>query len=156
MILRGDGLRLFKPANPALGRFAVLRLLALRAERPHGPDRRRRHFEVARLKRRPHRGAFPSAVGRLLLNAELSGAAIVTARIAGIGLLSLGLACWPNSETTRSASRGMLVYNLLVTLYLASLGIRGEWTGILLWPAVLFHAGMTMVFARGQLAPIRL
>jgi|KBSMisStaDraftv2_1062788.scaffolds.fasta_scaffold236788_2 hypothetical protein len=98
----------------------------------------------------------PSAVGRLLLNAELSGAAIVTARIAGIGLLSLGLACWPNSETTRSASRGMLVYNLLVTLYLASLGIRGEWTGILLWPAVLFHAGMTMVFARGQLAPIRL
>jgi hypothetical protein len=98
----------------------------------------------------------PSAVGRLLLNAELSGAAIVTARIAGIGLLSLGLACWPNSETTRSASRGMLVYNLLVTLYLASLGIRGEWTGILLWPAVLFHAAMTMVFARGQLAPIRL
>jgi len=98
----------------------------------------------------------PSAVGRLLLNAELSGAAIVTARIAGIGLLSLGLACWPNSETTRSASRGMLIYNLLVTLYLASLGIRGEWTGILLWPAVLFHAGMTMVFARGQLAPIRL
>jgi hypothetical protein len=97
----------------------------------------------------------PSLVGRLLLDAELSGAAIVTARVAGIGLFSFGLTCWPGSETTAAASRAMLIYNLLVTLYLADLGIRSEWGGVLLWPAVLFHAVMTMGLARGRVVSMR-
>ena len=40
---------------------------------------------------------------------------------------------------------GMLTYSLLVTLYLLYLGIRGEWVGPLLWPAVAVHAVLTML-----------
>jgi hypothetical protein len=36
---------------------------------------------------------FPQAVARLLLGAELAGAGIAVARVAGIALLSLGLLC---------------------------------------------------------------
>jgi hypothetical protein len=42
---------------------------------------------------------------------------------------------------------GMLTYGALVTLYLAYLGIRGEWVGPLLWPAVVLHAVLTLLLA---------
>ena len=66
--------------------------------------------------------ADPSLVARLLLGAELSGVAVAVGRVAGIGLLSLGLACWPGKETTRPALGAMATYNLLVTCYLLYLG----------------------------------
>ncbi len=81
----------------------------------------------------------PSLVGRLLLGEELTGVAIPVARVAGIGLIGLGIACWPSRDTTGSAAWalcGMLTYSSLATLYLAYLGIGGEWVGRLLWPAV--------------------
>ena len=37
----------------------------------------------------------PALVGRLLLGTELVGVAVPVARVAGIALLALGLACWP-------------------------------------------------------------
>ena len=37
----------------------------------------------------------PALVGQLLLGAELAGAAIPVARVAGIALIALGIACWP-------------------------------------------------------------
>ena len=37
----------------------------------------------------------PSLVGRLLLGEELTGIAIPVARVAGIALIALGVACWP-------------------------------------------------------------
>jgi hypothetical protein len=45
----------------------------------------------------------------------------------------------------------MLTYGVLVTLYLAYLGIGGEWVGSLLWPAVAFHAILTFLLARAWL-----
>ena len=42
----------------------------------------------------------------------------------------------------------MLTYSALVTLYLLYLGIRGEWVGPLLWPAVVLHAVLTLLLAR--------
>jgi hypothetical protein len=39
----------------------------------------------------------------------------------------------------------MLTYSLLVTLYLLYLGVRGEWVGPLLWPAVAVHTALTML-----------
>ena len=42
----------------------------------------------------------------------------------------------------------MLTYSALATLYLAYLGIRGEWVGTLLWPAVAAHAVLTILLAR--------
>ena len=86
----------------------------------------------------------PSLVARLLLGTELAGVSIPIARVTGIALVGLGVACWPNW----TALCGMLTYGTLVTLYLTYLGIRGEWIGPLLWPAVVLHALLTLLLAR--------
>jgi hypothetical protein len=82
----------------------------------------------------------PSLVGRLLLGEELTGIAIPVARVAGIALIALGIACWPGTPLV-----GMLTYSAAVTLYLAYVGLVGGLTGILLWPAVGVHAILTFL-----------
>lgn len=89
----------------------------------------------------------PSLVGRLLLGADLAGVAIQVARVTGIALIALGIACWPG----RTALCGMLTYSALATLYLLYLGIRGEWVGSLLWPAVVMHVVITIFLGRAWL-----
>lgn len=89
----------------------------------------------------------PGLVGRLLLGEELSGIAIPVARVAGIALIALGLACWPATPRV-----GMLTYSAAVTLYLAYLGVSGSSTGTLLWPAVVLHAVLTVLLARAPAA----
>jgi hypothetical protein len=91
----------------------------------------------------------PSLVVRLLLGAELTGVAIPVARVLGIALLALGVCCWPGS----TALCGMLTYGALVTMYLAYLGLVGGFTGILLWPAVVLHAVLTLLLARAWFKP---
>jgi len=86
----------------------------------------------------------PSLVGRLLLGHELAGVAIPVARVLGIALIALGVACWPG----RTALCGMLTYSSLATPYLAYLGLGGQWVGKLLWPAVAVHAVLTILLAR--------
>jgi hypothetical protein len=86
----------------------------------------------------------PSLVGRLLLGAELAGVSIAIARVLGIALLALGVCCWPGSTALCS----MLTYGALVTVYLAYLGLVDGFTGILLWPAVVVHAILTLLLAR--------
>ncbi len=83
----------------------------------------------------------PSLVGRLLLGQELAGVAIPVARVLGIALIALGVACWPG----RTALGGMLTYSLLATLYLAYVGLEGQWIGQLLWAAVAGHAVLTLL-----------
>ena len=90
----------------------------------------------------------PSLVAGLLLGAEPSGVGIALGRVAGMSLLSLGIACWPGKEPTRAALGGMATYGLFVALYLMCLGIRGEWVGPMLWPAVALHAVLTLLLAR--------
>ena len=63
----------------------------------------------------------PSLVGQLLLGEQLAGVAIPVARVAGIALIALGIACWPGPPLV-----GMLIYSAVVTLYLAYLGFAGE------------------------------
>ena len=94
----------------------------------------------------------PPIVTQLLLGTEVSGVAIAIGRVGGLGLLSLGLACWPGNEPARSAFRAMLTYNLLATLYLLYLGIRGEWVGLLLWPAVVVHGALAFLLVRAWLS----
>ena len=77
----------------------------------------------------------PSLVGQLLLGEELTGVAIPVARVAGIALIALGVACWGTPLV------GMLTYSAAVTLYLAYVGFAGG--GPLLWPAVILHAILT-------------
>ncbi len=85
----------------------------------------------------------PSLVGQLLLGEELSGVAVPVARVAGIALIALAVACWPGK-----ARIGMLLYSGFVTLYLAYVGFVGAFTGILLWPAVVLHAILTALLTR--------
>ena len=56
----------------------------------------------------------PALVGRVLLGAELTGVSIPVARVAGIALIALGIACLPGL-----ALLGMLTYSALATAYLA-------------------------------------
>ncbi len=81
----------------------------------------------------------PSLVGRLLFGAEFTGVANPAACVTSVALLALGVGCWPGS----TALCGMLTYGARVTLYLAYLGVTGEWVGPLLWPAVILHAILT-------------
>jgi len=85
----------------------------------------------------------PSLVGRLLLGDDLNGIATPVARVAGIALIALGLACWPGPPVL-----GMLTYSALVTLYLAYLGIADGLTGVLLWPAVALHLTVSVLLGR--------
>ena len=92
----------------------------------------------------------PSLLILLLLGATLAGldgpAAVgaVIGRVTGIALIALGVSCWPGS----TALAGMLTYGLFVTVYLAGLGLGGEWVGVLLWPAVAFHVVLSALLAR--------
>lgn len=87
----------------------------------------------------------PALAGRLLLEADLTGIAIPISRVLGIALLGLSVACISGG----AAIRGMLLYSGLVTLYLAWIGIGGQWVGPLLWPAVAAHALIAISLAHG-------
>jgi hypothetical protein len=63
----------------------------------------------------------PSLVAQLLLGEQLSGVALPVARVAGLALITLGIACWPGG----SSLLGMLIYSGAATLYLAYLGFAG-------------------------------
>jgi hypothetical protein len=87
----------------------------------------------------------PSLVGQLLLGAELTGVAVAVARVTGIALIALGVACWPGTPLV-----GMLTYSAAVTLYLAYVGLAGGVAGILLWPAVVLHVILTALLIRAS------
>jgi hypothetical protein len=87
----------------------------------------------------------PSLVGQMLLGEELTGVAIPVARVAGIALIALGVACWPGTPLA-----GMLTYSVAVMLYLAYVGFAGGLTGILLWPAIILHLILTAFLIRAS------
>jgi hypothetical protein len=85
----------------------------------------------------------PSTVGGLLLGRELAGVAAEVARVAGIALIGLGVACWPGPPIL-----GLLIYSASVALYLGFLGVASVASGVLLWPAVAVHVALTALLAR--------
>jgi hypothetical protein len=87
----------------------------------------------------------PALVGQLLLGERLTGVAVQVARVAGIALIGLGVACWPGPPRV-----GMLTYGAAVMLYLAYVGFADGLTGILLWPAVVLHVILTALLARAS------
>ena len=92
----------------------------------------------------------PSLVAELLLGGQLAGIPMAVARVAGIALIALGVACWPGPPLI-----GMLTYGALVTLGLAWLGFAGGPTGVLLWPAVGLHLILTALLARDVVRMLR-
>ena len=85
----------------------------------------------------------PSTVGQLLLGVELTGPATTVARVAGIALIALAVACWPGTPLL-----GMLIYSAAVAAYLGYLGLSGAASGLLLWPAVVLHLILSVLLAR--------
>jgi hypothetical protein len=92
--------------------------------------------------------AAPTVIVRLLFAGDISGAGIPLGRVAGFGLLSLGIACWPARTSAPFALWAMLTYNILATLYFLWIGIGGAWIGPLLWPAVALHGALSFLLAR--------
>jgi hypothetical protein len=94
--------------------------------------------------------AVPSVVVRLLLGSGLdTSAAVMLGRVAGAALLALAVACWLARDDTQSrAARGlvaaMLLYNVAVAAILAYAGLGLGLQGVVLWPAVVLHAGMAV------------
>jgi hypothetical protein len=89
----------------------------------------------------------PSLVGQLLLGEELNGVALPVARVAGMALIGLGIACWPGPP-----SLGMLIYSAGVAMYLAYLGFAVGLSGMLLWPAVALHLVLSILLGRAWLS----
>ena len=90
----------------------------------------------------------PSMVVALLLGPNVPVEEIPMARLPGIAILALGLACWPSrqrAESGASAFRAMLLYNLLIALFLVYLFKVGHLGGVLLWPGVVLHAVVALL-----------
>lgn len=88
----------------------------------------------------------PSTVSQLLLGSEPAGAGIVLARICGIALIGLGVACWPDGSGRRGL-QGMGVYSAIAAIYMATVGLTGTNTGLLWWPAIGVHAVVAILLA---------
>jgi hypothetical protein len=89
---------------------------------------------------------YPPIVIQLLFDTEIAGAGVAMSRLAGISLIALAVACWPDHNTLR-AFLGMLAYSLLAMLYLGWVGVNGG-VGMLLWPAVAAHAALSLLLVR--------
>jgi len=92
----------------------------------------------------------PALFIRLLMGVALSGVGIALGRLTGFALIALGVACWPLAAASGRAPavRALLVYSALATVYLATLGVDGRLVGVLLWPAIVAHAMLTLLLAR--------
>ncbi len=90
----------------------------------------------------------PSAAAVLLLGAPLDTSTALTAtRVGGLGLLTLGVACWlARNDGRSSAAQGlanaMVIYNAGAAGVLAYAGIGLGLRGVALWPVVALHTVM--------------
>src|SRR5271166_1976331 len=93
--------------------------------------------------------AVPDLVALVLLGTGLPDAGIAVARLTGIALLCLGLACWPGADdASEPAIRALLAYNLLAALYLGYLRVGEGFVSYLLWPACALHLVLGLLLAR--------
>ncbi len=99
----------------------------------------------------------PPMLTWLLLGSPLdTPTAFMMARLAGLALLSLGVACGFASRDEKSSAAvglmaAMLLYNIGAVALLAYAGIGLELSGIGLWPAVLVH----LALAAGCIAGVK-
>ncbi len=92
---------------------------------------------------------LPSSAVDILLGTPLEApAALAVARVGGVALLTLGVACWLarddiHSPAARALVSAMVLYNLGVVFILGVAGFRSLPVRIVLWPAaVVLHLAM--------------
>lgn len=92
----------------------------------------------------------PAFVSDWLLGLTLTDDGSVFARLFGLAILALCLACWPGTRQAlcnSPAFRSLLFYNTAVALYLSYFGVFIS-SGILLWPGLVFHIVVTALLLR--------
>ncbi len=97
----------------------------------------------------------PSPLASLLLAAPLTGAGLVVARLAGGGLLGLGIACWfarstPTTQAGLGVAGALLIYNVVACVTLA-LALPEPGSRALTLGAAVLH-GLLAVGLLGALA----
>lgn len=85
-------------------------------------------------------GATPDQVG------------ILFARLAGIGLIGLGIACLPSSVAGlySNAVRGLFLFNIGATIFFAWVAVATTFRGVMLWPVVILHAVLAIALAASR------
>ena len=90
-----------------------------------------------------------SGQSQFVFGATTEGTGSLFARLAGIGLIGLGLSCLPSNVagTQRIAVRGLFIFNVLATIFFAWVGVATTFRGVVLWPVVILHAVLAIVLA---------
>ena len=105
----------------------------------------------------------PALVASILLGAALdTPPGLALARVAGVALVALAVACWlarndAQSRAARGVIAAMLLYNAGAVAVLAYAGLGLGLSAIGLWPAVLLHASLTawcLVCLRARRVPL--
>jgi hypothetical protein len=92
--------------------------------------------------------AWPALVFVLLLGwRQAAPETLLIGRVAGAAVVSIGMASWPARHDARTPAQlgvlaGLLTYNVLAALLLAFAGAGLKMAGVLLWPAVVYHAAL--------------
>lgn len=94
--------------------------------------------------------ALPSPLTTLLLGSPLdTPVASIVARVAGVALFALGVACWLSRHDGQSrAARGlvgaMVFYNAAIATVLVFAGVGLGLSSIGFWPTIVLHSVMTV------------
>jgi hypothetical protein len=91
----------------------------------------------------------PSTLVWLLFGLPLDSRWLIVARLLGLALLLLGVACWQvrdrhESPPAKRLILGLLAYDFAVVAVLLTGRFGDGASGILLWPGILLHAGLAL------------
>jgi hypothetical protein len=93
---------------------------------------------------------WPALVVALLLGPrQPQPESLVIARVAGAGVLGIGVACWAARRDMRSPAQlgvlaAVLIYGVVVAAVLVFAAVAVRMVGIVLWPAIVFHVAMAV------------
>jgi hypothetical protein len=90
-----------------------------------------------------------SGQSQLIFAATTEGTGVHFAQLAGIGLISLGIACLLSNRAgaLRVAARTLLIFNIAATILFAWIALATTLRGVVLWPVVILHAVLAIVLA---------
>jgi hypothetical protein len=97
----------------------------------------------------------PGITTALLLGAEPDSAGLMIGRVAGVALLSLGIACWGSRAGAGGAARvgtlrAITLYNAGAGLLLVIFAVTGKAGGAVVWTVGVLHMGFAAAFAASQ------